>query len=62
MDVKESDNPVELFQELAKSWVKQDKESVFEKYQQYKLKKIINKVQPLRETTEYKKVVFDKSA
>jgi hypothetical protein len=58
IDVKESDNPVVWFQVLGKSWVKQDEISVFEESEQYK---VDNKVQPLRETTEYEMVGFDKS-
>jgi hypothetical protein len=59
--VKESNSPVELFQELANSWVEQDEESVFTECPSYKLKSVGGKVQPLRDTDEYKNVVFDKS-
>ena len=56
-EVQESDNLVQLFQKLAKGWIKQDEISVFGT--NGKLKKVIDDVEPLRETTEYASVIFD---
>ena len=58
--IKESDNLVQLFQKLAKGWIKQDEISVFgENGKLKKLSSTIDDVEPLRKTTEYASVIFD---